>query len=414
MRNFFRRTLTKLNKMTDAQMQELFILATTEIDRLETVLDSINKGVLVCDANHNLRLANKAAEKYLHISSYEQGNEPVWQVVRNERIRNFFEETLQSGDRIEGREFYINAKNVQRLLSIDILPLVQDRRVTGSLISIEDITEKRSREAQMRRMENLASLTTLAAGVAHEIKNPLGSLSIHVQLIQKTMAANKQLYQKNHPDLKSVPEDQDPQRYFELLDKYIDVVNEEIERLNHIVVDFLFAVRPMHMDFQLDNINSLIEELFDFVHFELEEAHIDGVLHLAENLPLIEFDERYMKQALLNLVKNAIAAMNGGGTLTFHTGVNEAGVVLSINDTGEGIPEENLSKIFEPYFTTKETGSGLGLILVYKIVKEHQGEITVNSRVGEGTCFSILLPIPQKERRLIGFDGGERQVEHAF
>jgi signal transduction histidine kinase len=188
------------------------------------------------------------------------------------------------------------------------------------------------------------------------------------------------------------------------MDKYIGVVNEEIDRLNGIVVDFLFAVRPMNMDFREGNINLLIEELTEFVRFELEEARIVYVLDLAQELPIIDFDERYMKQALLNLIKNAIAAMPEGGKLTIKTEAQEAEILIHVYDTGIGISEEHLSKIFEPYFTTKETGSGLGLTLVFKIVREHQGEITVKSKSGEGSCFTIALPIPQKERRLIKYD----------
>jgi signal transduction histidine kinase len=255
-------------------------------------------------------------------------------------------------------------------------------------------------------MESLASLTTLAAGVAHEIKNPLGSLSIHVQLIQKALSTNRELCFKAHDPqtYQLLNQERDPRNYFSLMDKYIGVVNEEIDRLNGIVVDFLFAVRPMNMDFREGNINLLIEELTEFVRFELEEARIAYVLNLTPELPVIDFDERYMKQALLNLVKNAIAAMPQGGKLTIKTEAQEAGILIRVYDTGIGIPEEHLSKIFEPYFTTKETGSGLGLTLVFKIIREHQGEITVKSKLGEGSCFTIALPIPQKERRLIKYD----------
>jgi PAS domain S-box-containing protein len=408
MRQFITRALQKLNKLTDEQIRNLLVSAAGEIDRLETVLDSLTEGILVCDTENNLVLANKYAERFLPIASYEQGNEPIWSAVREEKVADFFEATLRSGDRVEDREFDVDFKGKLRLLSISVLPLVRDHQVSGSLIYIEDITEKRSREARTRRLETLASLTTLAAGVAHEIKNPLGSLSIHVQLIQKAMAANKELYSAAHPHGKDKL-GRGPTDYFSLLDRYIAVVNEEIDRLNHIVVDFLFAVRPMDMDLREGDINPLIRELTEFVWFELEEAHVECILELAETLPLIEFDERFMKQALLNLIKNAKAAMPQGGTLTIKTEARETEVLIGIHDTGIGIAEENLSKIFEPYFTTKETGSGLGLTLVFKIIREHQGEITVNSREGEGTSFLITLPIPQRERRLISY-GGEHEV----
>jgi signal transduction histidine kinase len=129
------------------------------------------------------------------------------------------------------------------------------------------------------------------------------------------------------------------------------------------------------------------------------------VLELADDLPELLYDERYIKQALLNLVKNALAAMPSGGCLTIRTERSGDDAQITVSDTGIGIPEENLPKIFEPYFTTKETGSGLGLTLVFKIIKEHRGEITVKSKEGEGSSFLIVLPVPQKETRLIAYGG---------
>jgi PAS domain S-box-containing protein len=407
MREFIKRALQKLGKMTYEQIRNLLYSAAAEIDRLETVLDSITEGILVCDTDHNLALANKGALRMLPLSLDEQGRQRLWQAVRDEKIRDFFELTLNAGDRVEDREFDVEIKGASRLLSISVLPLVKDRQVTGSLVYIEDITEKRSREAQLRRAETLASLTTLAAGVAHEIKNPLGSLSIHIQLIQKAMEANKELYYSSRSGEEGGAGEDDPGSYFSRMDKYLGVVNEEIDRLNRIVVDFLFAVRPMNMDFREGNINVLIEELADFVRYELEEANINYVLDLEKELPRTGFDERYMKQALLNLIKNAQAAMDRGGTLTIKTEFKDGQIDILVADTGIGISDANLSKIFEPYFTTKETGSGLGLTLVFKIVREHRGDITVKSQEGKGTRFKITLPIPQKERRLITFEGGE-------
>lgn len=405
MRQFIRRALKKLNKLTVEQIQDLLFSAAAEIDRLETVLDSLTEGILVCDTEHNLIMANKYAERFLSLNVSE-GSEPIWTQIQDDIVARFFETTLQSRDRVQEREFDVEVNGKQRLLSFNVLPLVRDRQVCGSLIYIEDITEKRSKEALMRRMENLASLTTLAAGVAHEIKNPLGSLSIHIQLIQKVTNANKAAYfEEREPDDSS-----ETARYFKLLDKYLGVVNEEIDRLNHIVVDFLFAVRPMDMDLREGDINEIIRDLISFVGVELEQTHIASELQLAKDLPAINFDERHIKQVLLNLIKNAIAAMPEGGVLTVITEATDTEVFIRINDTGVGIPEENLSKIFEPYFTTKATGSGLGLTLVFKIIREHRGEITVKSRLNEGTCFTISLPIPQKEWRLIGYGGDKAEA----
>jgi PAS domain S-box-containing protein len=407
MRDFIKRAIKKLSKLTPEQIEDLVIAAAGEIERLETVLESLAEGILVCDAKHSLVMANKYVERYLPVLLPEPGTAPVWTAVRDENIAEFFENALLSGDRVEDREFTVDSKGPVRILSFSILPLVRNRQVVGSLIHVTDVTEKRNKEARLRRAENLASLTTLAAGVAHEIKNPLGSISIHIQLIQKALAANRRLFQQARPGATDQA-GQSPGAYFDIIDKYIGVVNEEIDRLNQIVVDFLFAVRPVDMNLREGDINGLIGELADFVRLELQEEHIECVLNLDESIPPLEIDERFLKQALLNLIKNAAAAMPGGGRLTIETLWKDGEAQICVRDTGIGIPEENLSKIFEPYFTTKDTGLGLGLTLVFKIIREHRGEIAVKSRGGEGTCFTISLPVPQKERRLIGFEGSAK------
>jgi len=415
MRQFIKRALAKLDEFDQKRSQDFILTASREIDRLEMALDSLTRGILVCDTAHNLILANKAARRFLSIVSYEQARESVWSVIPEDTIAKFLAVTLLSKDKAEEREFDVEVNGIARLLSVSVMPLVQNRHVSGSLILVDDITERRAREARMRRMENLASLTTLAAGVAHEIKNPLSSLSIYVQLIKKNLDANKKLYYEDHPNESPDSGNSRAGEYFRLLDKHLNVINEEIERLNNIVVDFLFAVRPMNAELRKGDINTLITELAEFVSPELKNARIQIVLNLAENLPLVNFDERLMKQALLNLIQNAIAAMGEGGKLTVTTEGSEGELRINIADTGEGIPEENLSKIFEPYFTTKKNGSGLGLTMVFKIIKEHEGEINVRSRKGEGSVFFITLPIPQISRGLLtyeasGDEGGFNEI----
>jgi signal transduction histidine kinase len=291
---------------------------------------------------------------------------------------------------------------------MSVLPLVEEHRVTGSLVLIDDVTERREREALMRRIENLASLTTLAAGVAHEIKNPLGSISIHIQLVKKMLDRGLKLCLEAHLDNAKYPE---PRLSYDALEKHLDIVTDEIDRLNRIVVDFLYTVRPMKLELKPGNIAALLAELLDFYHFELEEAHIVSETSFPENMPPVWYDERAMKQAFLNLLKNAkeaIEVMGGGGILTVTAGVFDDKVRVSIQDTGCGIPEEKLDKIFEPYWTTKPNGSGLGLLLVFKTIREHGGDISVRSREGIGTRFDITLPLPQKERPLLIFKGGPR------
>jgi PAS domain S-box-containing protein len=384
---FFSRALRKLDKLNAEQRRELLISAVGEIGLYKNVLDSIDMGILVCDEANNLIMVNKYAQRLIPMN-YIEGVK-LRSAITDEWIVEAFRDIINNRERVTDKEIDVQHQGRNRLLSVNVVPLVQERRVTGTLIYIEDITEKRKGEARLRRAENLASLTTLAAGVAHEIKNPLGSISIHLQLLQKTLAKKLKNSDKT-------------------TDKYFNVLKEEVDRLNRIVIDFLFAVRPMNLELRDGDLNRLISQIMEFVRFEMEQLNINCFLELDENIPKIMIDERYMKQAVLNLIKNAQSAMPNGGNFTISTHFSDNEIKISVHDTGTGISKENFSKIFEPYFTTKDTGTGLGLTQVYKIIREHNGEIAVDSILNKGTEFKICLPVPQKETRLIGFNEGEK------
>ncbi|MDR1230438.1 MAG: PAS domain S-box protein [Spirochaetaceae bacterium] len=403
MKHFIHRALRKFDKLTKEQLRMLLVSTSDEVTRLETALDSINSGLMVCNKWHRLLRINRSAERFLNIAEHDNASQAIWLILDDKEIAVFLQTVLQNGDRVEDKEFNVEKNGIKRRLSFRVLPLVEEHRVTGSLILIDDVTERREREALMRRIENLASLTTLAAGVAHEIKNPLGSISIHIQLIKKTIARGLKLCLETHQGNKDYPE---PRLGYDSLEKYLNVVTDEIERLNRIVVDFLYTVRPLRLELKLGNIAALLAELLDFYHFELEEAQIKSETRFSENMPLLLYDERAMKQAFLNLLKNAKEAMDGGGLLTVTADIHNDKARISIQDSGCGIPEEKLDKIFEPYWTTKPNGSGLGLLLVFKIIREHGGDIAVRSRQGSGACFDITLPLPQRERPLLIFKGG--------
>ena len=386
--DFFRSALKKLDKLDIEKHRELLKSAVNQISLLETVSDSIDVGLLVCDEDNNLVLVNKCAQRLIPLN-YSEGVK-IFHAVSDDSLAVFFRELLTNTYKITNKEIDILNKGRKTLLSVNVVPLVQNKRVTGSLVYIEDITQRRQEESRLRRAENLASLTTLAAGVAHEIKNPLASISIHLQLLQKSLAKQAALSKNEANDSH---------------DNYFNVIKEEIDRLNRIVVDFLFAVRPMNLELKKSSINDLISHLMEFFRLELEQTNIMCLVELDEDIPEILMDERYMKQALLNLITNAKAAMSNGGVLTISTNFSDNEIEVSICDTGIGIKKENLEKIFEPYYSTKETGTGLGLTQVYKIIKEHKGDLLVDSDPGTGTEFRIILPVPQIQTRLIEYDG---------
>lgn len=391
MRKFLERAMEKVSRMNEESIRGLLRVLADENERLDAVLDSMMDGIVVCDEDHAPILINKSAERLLPLSPSEFFDKPLWESCRDDELAAFFDDTLNGDESVLDREFALDTKAGTRILAISVTPLVRDRRIRGTLIHVEETTDKRRREARLRRAESLASLTTLAAGVAHEIKNPLGSMSIHVQLLRKA--------------LRDRPEPQ--------IGRYLDIVTEEIDRLNKIVVDFLFAVRPMDINPINDDANALVSELAEFMRPETQAAGIELALDLARPMPPLPFDRRYLKQALLNLVKNAMAAMPEGGRLGLSTALGQDGMTITVADTGTGIPEDKIGKIFEPYFTTKENGTGLGLTLTYKIVKEHGGDIAVSSKPGVGSTFTVTLPVPQGDKRMITDAGAELDGEEA-
>ncbi len=390
MRKFLERALEKFDKLDRDQVKSMLSDLASENERTLVVLDSMSDAVVVADEENRLTLANKAAERLLTFAGYDGHDRPVWETLADPDLSEFVQDALVNQMAVADKEFVLGEPGSVRILSVTIEPLVRQGHIQGNIIHAVDITEKRSREARLRRAESLASLTTLAAGVAHEIKNPLGSIGIHIQLIQKALS------------------EQSPDR--DRILGFVDVVNEEVDRLNRIVVDFLFAVRPVDVHPERSDLNQLIRDLLEFLRYELEEQYVEVEAVLADDLPELDLDQKFIKQALMNLVKNSLAAMPEGGTLRFVTEHRGDDVLLRISDTGEGIPEENLGKIFEPYFTTKDFGSGIGLTLVYKVVKEHKGEISVASHPAEGTTISLLFPVPQREQHLLSWSGTDGEV----
>jgi PAS domain S-box-containing protein len=386
MRGFIERALNKLDKLDSTQIRTLIHDLASEHEQMQIVLDSMNDAVVVSDNEHYLVMVNKAAERLLPLVPGDLAERRIWEIIGDEEIAGFVHATLEAEDSVWDVEFTLEHQGTTRILLLSLFPLVRNGHVTGNILRVEEVTERKSKEARLRRAESLASLTTLAAGVAHEIKNPLGSIGIHIQLIQKELAALEESER-------------------ERIQGYIDVVNEEVNRLNKIVVDFLFAVRPMNVELEDADMNAVIADLLEFVRYELEQNDIELEADLQDDLPKVQLDEKYFKQAVMNIVKNGLAAMPEGGTLTVKTRCRGDNVELVIRDTGEGMPEDVREKIFEPYFTTRDFGSGIGLTLVYKVVKEHMGEISVQSEEGKGSRFILTFPVPQREQHLLEWSG---------
>ena len=301
--------------------------------------------------------------------------------VFDKDVKDYMIAVLSGKERAEARDFAFQAGEGTSVMRVSFRTFeVDDESLTD--ITVRDITEEINKETKLRRSESLASMTTMAAGIAHEIKNPLAAMKIHLQLLRKAFRSKGRLSEED-------------------ADRYLSVLDEEIDHLNSIAVDFLFAVRPMNVELILGSINSVIDDLVVFLTPEANDKKIEIRTDLEAFLPSVELDQRYIRQSLLNIVENAFSAMPGGGVLKISTKLDGDYETIRIEDNGTGIDEESLSKIFEPYFTTKASGTGLGLTVVYKVVKEHHGDIFVSSEMGKGTVFTIKLPVPRSQRKAL-------------
>lgn len=391
MKEFAKKALTRLKRMPREQLETLTMDIAEENEFLLSVVDSLNSGLIICDADWLVLKANKAAERY--VPFYRTDNrEQVWSCIDDLEISGFLKECSVNKKSLVSDEFTVSTSGGStRIITITVQPYVQRKKMAGYIIRIDDITETRSQEVKLRRMESLASLTSLAASVAHEIKNPLGAISIHIQLIQKAL-------KKARAGDGKLPDEK-------FVENYLDIVTQEIERLNQIIVDFLFAVRPVQASLELVNLSEMLENFCQFIVPELDNKKISLEKDLLEKPPYVYLDTKLFKQVLINLAQNAIAAMKDGGKLLVSTKLKNDRLLVAIADTGCGMDAETVSRIFEPYFTTKANGTGLGLTMVYKIIKELGGDIDVKSFPDEGTIFTISLPVPQKELRALEYQG---------
>ena len=380
-----------MGKLDPEQVKALVNELADENELLESSMHSMAAGVIVVDSTGIVSFANRGVKRIIPISKNDPTDKHYSEVILEEEIIRLIRQSEDELETIHDREIALDVSGRAKIITCSVLPLLLRNEISGSLVYVRDVTEKKHAEARLRRAESLASLTTMTAGMAHEIKNPLGSIGIHIQLMQK--ALNR---------------DENCEKDF--FNKNLNIISEEVERLNSIVVDFLFAVRPMDVSLKEKCLAGLMQETLELVQPELAEEDIELEVDYEEDVPMVQIDEKLMKQAVLNIIKNAMNAMPGGGHLAVSIFRENDNVVLIIKDDGDGIPEENMNKIFEPYFTTKDFGSGLGLTLVYKIIKEHDGEIQLKSKVGVGTSFIIKIPVPQKERHLIGWKGEADEV----
>ncbi len=381
MSQFVKKASSKIEKLSNEEILRIIESQNTELRIRNMILDNLIAGCLMVGSDGTVMYMNSTLADLTSLSSRKKYiGLDISRVFIDPEVLAFLNRFIASKDTTD-EEFFETEVPGDCTKSISCTA----ERLNDpdcALFVFRDITFINRFKEEFRKNESLAQMTTMAAGVAHEIKNPLASISIYLQLMDKLMEKNGSMTREEAR-------------------KYLDVVEEEVERINKIAVDFLFAVKPMKVNLAACSVNDVVDKTVNVVGAELKDKGIKLVIHLATSLPKVFADSALLEQSLLNLVKNAMQAMPEGRKdprITISTYIESDMVRISVQDNGCGMTEDQMSKIFEPYYTTKSSGTGLGLTVLFKIMKQHGGDVTVHSVYGEGSEFILQIPVPQTER----------------
>ncbi len=353
-------------------------------DYYDNILSSLIDGIVVVDKAFRITTFSTTAENMMGVKADTVLGKPFTEIFEKEsEIHSLVQKTLLTGRSYADSNFSIYGYFGDRHdIGLATSPLIDhDGNTKGVVVVFRDLSQIKSLEERLRKGERLASLGILAAGMAHEIKNPLGGIRGAAQLLREELKGS------------------------EHLQDYTDLIVREVVRLNKIVLGLLDFSRPAEIKLRTINLHQILDRVASVIQMEASNQKIKIRRHFDPSLPDVMADPDQLTQVFINLFKNGIDSMESEGTLTLTTRMlfgyqvqsaheGKKGMVsVDVRDEGCGIDEEDLSKIFDPFYTRKAGGIGLGLALCHRIVEEHRGKIEVKSTPGKGTIFSVCLPI---------------------
>jgi PAS domain S-box-containing protein len=383
-RGFIDKLVERIRFVEPGDIGHYLQLLSREKGFLEAIFNAILEGVIVTDPQDRIIYMNKAACSFFGVAGAEHIG-----IHLSKSIPGLDLDSVTSSGDIMSRDLEVFYPE-RRFLNFYITPLMSDEKETsrqelvGRAIILRDITEERREKQETIESERFSAVTLLAAGVAHEIGNPLNSLDIQLQLMERRLSKSKG-ESENLAEIR----------------KSVEIARGEVARLDQIISKFLKAVRPSPLESEPSDFNSLILECVGFLKAEIEDRGITVELFPSKGIPPVTVDRDQIRQALYNVIRNSFQAMGADGKLRVATGCDDTHIWVSIGDNGGGIDPKVADKIFQPYFTTKKDGNGLGLLVVQRIVRAHGGEIELRSAAGKGLLFTIRLPRDDRKVRFL-------------
>jgi two-component system sensor histidine kinase HydH len=336
------------------------------------VLEAMHSAVVAVDENGKIVMLNRLAEEMFAVNRNHALRQDYDSVFAEDpcRLKQALEKKRTTGE-VETEFRTLSGEEKTLIIGTSCL-FDEEKRFRGAVAVIHDMTELKKYEEEAKRAERLSALGNLAAGVAHEIRNPLNAISITAQRLKSEFVPQK-----------------DQAEY----GAFTEIILSEIKRLDGIINQFLSLAKAHKLELVPTDMNEFLNGVINLAEVEAAEKKVE-VTREIDKLPQVRIDQDELKKAMLNIMLNGIQAAPSRGSLTVRAYMDDSQsyVVMEIRDSGAGISKENLSKIFQPYYSTKEKGTGLGLSIAHRIISDHKGRIEVISPKGEGTTFTIKLP----------------------
>lgn len=378
--------LGRIEDLDSINLSNLVTRLARERQLFAMVLKALREGVLVIDGAGTILYANPSAAEMIGAREIEFDVSLLWKLVPDlARTVSLDSRGRLMEDVHVSREIELSYPD-HRIIRVYMAPFEEEapgKPGDRYAVILSDITQEKTQTEQQIQDERVNSILHLAAGVAHELGNPLNSLHIHLQVMSRQLAKSRS------------------GKELAKLEKSLRICCTEVERLDSIITQFLGAVRPRKPDLADLNLVRALEETLEVLEPELSGHAVTVDVEIENAIPAIAGDGTQVKQVLFNVIKNAREAMNSGGTIRVRATSDDSYVYISIGDTGQGISREDLQRVFEPYFSRKVGGSGLGMMISHRIMQDHGGRIGIDSREGIGTIVTLQFPRKDRSVRLL-------------